>query len=182
MHDDLSDRCPILLGAGFVLFHIWKQVMIGKNTEERNLINQSTQQRNLAEKAFEFGEEAINSFNESSLPWAYAVNHCVYVGTMTSVYKDQTLQHFETLLRLKGFPAIWSPRFDDTLGCFYLLRAQRKFFFAEDKGQVDISSDVKYAEHYLNTASKNDPGDIDIREHLGLLDKLINESRDACNS
>jgi hypothetical protein len=177
-----SNRKGLLLGAGFVLYHAWKQEMIDRHTKDRLLGNQPEIIRKWAEQSFEIGEEACQSIETNSLPWAYAVNHCAYVSIVTGVYPEKTDEYVEILFRLKTLPAIWSPRFDDTLGCYYLIRAEKEWFLSIDKKKVDINDEIKNAKMFLEEATKKDPGDIDILEHLGRLHRISNEYNDFMNN
>jgi hypothetical protein len=167
----------ILLGVGYILYHAWKQEMVGKSVRERQLMNQPQEVREWADKSFEVGEEAYQSFEQNTLPWAYAVNHCAYVGIVTGVKPQKTVEYLQILFRLKGYSAIWSPRFDDTIGCYYLVRAENAWGTSNeiDKRKLDLKEDLDNARRYLEEAAKNDPGDIDIDEHLGRLDVISNE-------
>jgi len=49
-----------------------------------------------------------------SLPWAFAANHCAYVGSVLRIEPDKTRQALEYLLELRSTHT-WHYRFADTL-------------------------------------------------------------------
>ena len=104
------------------------------------------------------------------------MNHCAYVGIVTGVKPKLTEEYFEELLRLQSFPALWNSRFEDTLGVYYLLKAERMWDAAspEERPRLNLSSLLVTARVHLERASERDPGDIDLQEHRTRLERLEN--------
>jgi len=114
-----------LLGLGYVLFHAWA-------SEQRI----SAHSRKLSREAhgivdswvtdsFLCGQKAMAVFDHGSLPWAFAVNHCSYVGTCANVFRDQTDECVRELIALSSVKSLWHFRFADTHAWQIYKRADR---------------------------------------------------------
>jgi hypothetical protein len=167
----------LLLSAGYIMYQAWKQQMLSVPEPMRKPELQTGETRAWAEECFDLGERAYHILDPNSLAWAYAINHCAYVGTITGVRPDTTKEFVLRLAKLESIAALWNPRFDDTLGIYYLVQAQRKWdsSSAEERDVSDLAGDLTLARDYLNRAKLRNPGDIDIEEHLLLLRIFSNE-------
>jgi hypothetical protein len=136
-----------------------------------------------AARCFAVGEEAVRLLRDADdLAWAYAVNHCGYVGLMTGVEPDKTQQYLLELSEMQGRPAIWNARFDDTLGTDFLLRAEVALRAVNQvasralRSTLDeITSDLQQADRCFRQARSREFGDIDVESHLQRTDVALNK-------
>lgn len=168
-----EQRLGVLLGIGYVLYHAWKQENIGSNisppttNKSNDLIERVS---DWAKKCFYLGEEAVEKFPNGELAWAFAVNHCAYVGIRTGVEPKKTKKYFKTLLEIESLPTCWNFRFDDTVGTYYFLTAERLWENTPTDKRKDLDFQrllemLAKAEEYFERAKQLDIGDIDIEEH-----------------
>jgi len=177
---ELSDSVPsaqrggYFLGLGYVLYHAWNLELRGARVFDVDLAAMPEQARAWAARCFEVGEDAVRLLRDADeLAWAYAVNHCAYVGMMTGVEPDRTHRYVLELSRLHGRPAIWNARFDDTLGTDFVLRAEAELRSidavpaAARRAALDkIRHHIEQAERYLRQAREREFGDIDVDDHI----------------
>jgi len=151
--------------------------MTNKDINQRLWINQSDKVRSYARRSYELAKEAYDNLEVNSLPWAFAVNHLAYVGVVTDYKPEESLRYLEILLRLKPNPAVWSPRFDDTIGTYHLILAEREWYskYEEAKNEDRIKQNLQAAKKFLLYAKDKDPGDIDVEEHLERVDLLAGQ-------
>jgi hypothetical protein len=167
-----EERKGVLLGVGYVLYHAWKQEMLGASVRHLTKENLPEEVKLWARQSFEAGEEAFYLLPTGSLTWAFAINHCAYVGMVTGVEAEKSKEFRDELIKLQGFP-VWNNRFDDTLGVYYLLEAERLAANSERKRYLsDLEYLVGRADEYFERAKENDFGDIDIKEHVSRLDQV----------
>jgi len=171
-----SDRVGCLLGVGYVLYHTWKQEMVLGSDIFREESNKREEVQEWARKSFAAGEEAAFLLPRGELAWAFAINHCAYVGTVTDVEPEKTEVFFVELLKLQSLPAVWNNRFDDTIACRYLLQMERewKATVPEHRSILMFEERIRIAEHHLARAAASDFGDIDLEEHISRLQHLKN--------
>ncbi|HEX3760981.1 MAG TPA: hypothetical protein VHW23_19940 [Kofleriaceae bacterium] len=162
------------LGLGYVLYQAWKQELRGAWVFEVNLERMPQRVRAWAARCFEVGDEAARLLRDADdLAWAYAVNHCAYVGLTTGVEPDRTQRYLLELSELNGRPAVWNARFDDTLGTDFLLRAESGLRSLDDVSPAarpaalqKIREHLARAESLLDQARGREFGDIDVDYHL----------------
>lgn len=169
-----DQRAGVLLGVGYVLYHAWKQEKVGSGIGIHAAEGLEAEVREWAEKSFTLGEEASKVLPPNELAWAYSINHCAYVGIVAGVEPEKTGKYFERLVQLESFPALWNARFADTVGSYYLLKAERLWEESspEDREGLDLSRHFKSAREYFEKAKARDIGDIDIDEHINRLNLL----------
>lgn len=176
-----------LLGLGYVLYHAWKQQRRGAKLFGVGPDEVPAHARAWAARCFEVGEEAAQRLRDADdLSWAYAVNHCSYVGLMTGIAPERTRSYLFELDEMQGRPAIWNARFDDTLGVDYLLRAEAALpALAETPAPAqraaleEIVSDLLRARGYFLQASQRDFGDIDVDSHLNRANAALKQAKRA---
>lgn len=177
-----KERKGTLLGVGYIYYHAWRQVMLKANIKERLWDNQPEETRKWAQEAFNLGEEGyLDAFEPNTLPWAYAINHCAYLHITTGVPYDKSQRDYlQILLKLKIYGNLWCARFDDTVGCYYLDRAERLWHLSndEEKKTIDISKHIIEADIYFSSALKHDTGDTDLPEHITRLELLRDSFED----
>jgi hypothetical protein len=162
------------LGLGYVLYHAWKQELRGAWIFDRSVHEMPPYARVWATKCFEAGQAAVSLLaGADELAWAYAVNHCGYVGLMTGGEPDKTQLYLLELSELQGRPAIWNARFDDTLGTAYLLRAETALRAIhqipppQQRATFDqLLDELRNAERFFRQAREREFGDIDVEYHL----------------
>lgn len=176
---DPEQRKAMLLGVGYVFYQAWRAETIRFSPSARLPDLQSAAAKHYAQRSFEIAEEASGALDPNTLEWAYAINHCSYVPIITGVSPEKVEEYFPILLGLKHVPALWNARFDDTVGAYYLCRAERIWWSSrnDEKISMDLSDDLANASEYLRAAKRKDPGDIDVQEHLGRLDILSSQIR-----
>jgi hypothetical protein len=169
-----KQRMAILLGVGYVLYHAWKIDKLGDKISSL-VSNERQEELNAwANKCFQIGEEAAKLLPPNSLAWAFAINHCAYVGIVIDIESQKTENYFRTLLKFENLPAFWNHRFSDTIGTYYLLLAEREWEKRshEERKKLDISRILSKAREYFQKALIMDVGDIDIDEHINRLNIL----------
>ena len=164
-----NQRVGILLGVGYVLYHVWKQENVVRDTIEHESSEVAKEIEGWAEKCFYLGEEAARKIPKENLAWAFAINHCAYVGIVTKIEPDKTEKYFQLLLRLENNTAFWNFRFDDTIGTTYLIKAERLWGNSSSEKKKEIIpfilSLLDKADEHFEKASLRDTGDIDLDEH-----------------
>jgi hypothetical protein len=174
-----NQRVDVLLGIGYVIYHAWKQEGIDSDIVAPGSNKMTEEFKGWAEKCFALGEEAIKRIPKDELAWAFAINHCAYVGIVTEVEPDRTESYFKVLLKLDGSPKVWNFRFDDTIGTYYLLKAERLWERSSPGKRkiLDLSGMLAKAEEYFKKTKERDIGDIDIDEHMNRLSLLAGEAQ-----
>jgi hypothetical protein len=169
-----AQRGGYFLGLGYVLYQAWKQELRGAWVFEVDAAAMPARVRAWAARCFEVGDQAAQLLRDADdLAWAYAVNHCAYVGLTTGVEPDRTQRYLLELSELNGRPAIWNARFDDTLGTDFLLRAEaglRQLDGAAVGARRAAVQKIRYqldkAGDFLDQARGRQFGDIDVDYHL----------------
>jgi hypothetical protein len=156
-----EERSQYLLGLAYVHYYAWINAGEGEDA------------RSWAQESFLRAEEATKTLQKKSLSWAFAVNHCVYVGYVTRMlsaarpHRDQLVK----LLADRGSSGVWHYRFADTMAVTHLISAQDRLNSqrqaAPSPAVIDfIQKEVDHAKKYLELAHPAF-GDPDIDEHLG---------------
>lgn len=168
-----SKRSRILLGAGYVLYHLWKLDMDARPRDE-NQERYNAEAKAWASQSFELGKEASRILSPAKLDWAFAINHCAFVGLMMRLEREEIDEYLQKLIRFESVPAFWNARFADTLGYYHLREAERvqQACQSEEWATKDMDRHLDEARRYLMEAKRLDIGDIDVNEHLYQLDKL----------
>ena len=171
----------LLLGIGYVFYHAWKQERLGSRILGEAAVKVDDEVQKWAEKSFEAGEKASLALPKNELAWAFAVNHCTYVGTVTRVESEKTSRFFKELLQVMDYPASRNFRFEDTLGVYFLVGAEEAWdrATAEERTSLQLEKDIELAEGYFSQAEQNDFGDIDTEEHRARVIEMKNKLRDA---
>jgi len=175
---DLRESIPkqhlggYLLGLGYVLYRAWKYEKVGDGVRKESVAIDA-EVAEWADRCFSVGEEAVSILPETDLAWAFAVNHCVYVGIMTARPRSEIEPYLATLIMLQDGD-VWNFRFDDTMGCYYLVDIEREWAGTdpERRHQLDFRNRIDVAKKYFESASRHDFGDIDLDEHLGRLHRI----------
>jgi hypothetical protein len=117
-----SSRRRYLVGLGYVLFHAWK------SEQDRGKAAPQSRQVVLASwvhQSFIEGDRAFRGLRTGSLLWAFAVNHCAYVGTVADIERSKTAARLTQLASFETNSDLWNYRFVDTLAYSYYLDAKR---------------------------------------------------------
>lgn len=176
---EAETQARFFVGLGYLYFHSWlieteKGLVVGQ--EEKPCVGTV---RSWLEKSFEFGRAAVSDLDDQTLAWAFAVNHCAYVGTLGGLEPTRVEPFLEKLGKLEARPEVWNYRFADTLGYSYYLGARREL----GEGGVEQLSATKKTliDHYLGRAYKMYErsrvyyGDHEIPAHLNDLDRLAHQ-------
>jgi hypothetical protein len=169
-----NQRAGILLGVGYVLYHAWKLEWIASGLGVHETHELGVEIQEWAQRSFSLGEEAYKLLRVGELAWSYSINHCAYVGIVTGVEPEKTWRYLDELVRLETLPAFWNARFADTIGSYYLLRAERVWNKSSEelrKG-LDLAEDFVRARKYFDWAKEHSIGDIDVEEHINRLNML----------
>jgi len=163
-----AQRRGVLLGVGYVLYHAWRLSNLGGMITTDTEADVASEIAEWARKSFFLGGEAHKALRENQLAWAYSVNHCAYVGTMTGVEAGEIQKYIIELGRLETVTAVWNARFSDTVGTFFLTAAEKDWEQTDpDKRKdLDLSVSLERAKTYLEKARARHIGDIDVEEHL----------------
>jgi hypothetical protein len=169
-----DDRRAMLLGAGYVVYHAWRMEWLASGLGVHEVERLDDSVREWARISFTLGEEAYDAAEPSGLQWAFATNHCAYVGAVTKVETEKTDKYLDLLLRLDKLTDLWNARFADTAGTYYLIMAERVWHETppDQRSALDLRASIERAKRYFESAQGTDVGDIDIEEHLSRLEKL----------
>lgn len=92
------------MGVAHVTYWAWKRMKD---------LGQPPHARAMAERSYDAAALAKKAFLEGSLPWAFALNHAVYIGTMAKVRPAETDRMRKELVNVN--PHHYHYRFADTL-------------------------------------------------------------------
>jgi hypothetical protein len=175
-----EERTGISLGIGDVLFHAWKLEQARRAVSK----DQKDRAQEWARNSFAMGERWMADSVQDELARVLAINHCAYVGLTAGVEPIKTDEYVEMLLGLEPDPALWSARFDNTLGVHYLLSAERLWdrCAPEERKARGFSRHLQDAREHLSKAKKLDIGDMYLAEHLHRLDVLQYKHEKATRS
>lgn len=172
-----ENRPKYLLGVGYLLFHAWNAEVRGRMPSE-----QDTTIRGWVELSFELGEEGARLLKPSTLAWAFAINHCAYVGSVAGLDPTKTHRYLEQLGRIELDKSLWNYRFVDTLAYSYYLIAQRevdRVRHSLDPGEVENvrvkAFDILSKAYALYERARLYFGDDEIPSHLNDLNHLAAE-------
>lgn len=166
-------RGGYLLGVGYVLYHAWKSESGAIDVGDASSAV-AIEVQEWATRSLEAGREARRLLSGGSLAWAFAVNHCAYVGLVTGAATEEESEvERRALVKLQGEP-VWNSRFADTLGCYYLYSMDREWELSSVGGRqgLDFERRISRAEAYFSEALELDFGDIDLAKHIQMLEDL----------
>lgn len=167
-HDECL-RDTLKVGLAYVLFHLARAV---EGLSRRDDAVRILRDRWLA-AGVELAEEAKNGLDPGTLPWALAVNHCLYVGVICSSDMKSILEN-QALLHTCDKHPLWNQRFDDTIGRYYIWRFNERISGDDPEA---LREDLRRAKEYLKKAEERDIGDIALTEHRAELEKAEGELR-----
>lgn len=139
-------RGQYLLGLGYVAFHAWQDEALdkdgarlkGKLTYDDSVAALVSEWSHLS---FEAGKEALGVLEPRTLAWAFAVNHCAYVGAAAGFPEEVYRPYLSYLAKLNASD-VWHFRFSDTIAYYHILRAQRLFDLHAEGGEKPIGSGI----------------------------------------
>jgi len=166
-------RKQLLLGSGFVLYYAFLLEKNAKHPDQRRLAS-------LARRSFEAGDEAVQLLPENTLAWAFAMNHCAYVGTVTGVHPDKTSDYHDRVVQLRG-SEFWHYRFADSVAWHHILLAKDelrnvKKLRNRSKGKKRLFERIREAQRLYEHELGDIFGDIEILGHRMELNKLALDS------
>ena len=170
LEDEARDK--FIIGLGYLYFHAWEPEKLREkhNGAERVIVDDTLRKWIL--RAMELGEEAVRRLNEFTLEWAYAINHCVYVGTVGGFTVDS---YIDRLLQVEKVPNLWNFRFADSLAYHYYHSAKGLW---ERSGRQSSQRDIDIMLNNIQTArgvyarAEETFGDPEIPVHLNELNRL----------
>lgn len=107
----------------------------------------------MAARSLQFATDAAVGLPKHSLSWYWAINHCLYVGTLAGV-SSETLDMYVEALRSARASNVWHYRFADTLAIFHTVRARRVLDAAVSVSTHQEQDDVAVACGHLKIASQ----------------------------
>jgi len=119
------ERGRLLIGLGYNCFYVWHS-----ERDRFPALEPSIEGKEIglswAERSFSFGEEAVGLLKKDDpLGYAFAINHCAFVGVMTGVKHELTRIYLDRLAELRGEKGVWHYRFADTLAYSDHLEAEK---------------------------------------------------------
>jgi hypothetical protein len=160
-----------LLGFGYVLFYCWL-------LENRRLLFDGYDpagdgSREWLAMSFDVVKKAIDLLPAGSLGRAFAINHCVYIGSVGRIEEEETNKLSWRLSVIESVQEHWNYRFADTFAYRHFLAAVRAF---NHKGRGRearrrICRELKSAKEWIEKASP-DFGDSEITEHRSQIKEL----------
>jgi hypothetical protein len=162
-------RC--LLGFGYVLFYCWllenrRFLFDGYHAAEDG-------SREWIAMSFDAGKMAIDLLPAGSLGRAFAINHCVYVGSVGRIEEAETGRLLWRLSVIESVVEVWNYRFADTFAYRHFLAAIRAFT-RKGRGKdarQRICGELKSAREWIEKASP-EFGDSEITEHRSQIKEL----------
>lgn len=169
-----SARGRFNVGLGYCAFYA------AQTAGEKRGSHAKTLQRRWGSLSFDAAVEATTQVQRPSLEWAFAVNHCAYVGTVLGKNPRITGRYLRQLAALQTDPA-WHYRFCDTLATHHYLRAKSLWERmssgpkpSHDMELPSIFRSLAEAERLLRLA-RPDFGDPEIAQHRTEVSILISE-------
>ncbi len=172
--DQLSTkvRPKFLIGLGYLYFHSWepeKHRDYSKNPQANAI---KAQLDTWLETSFRLGEEAVETLESFTLYWAFAVNHCTYVGSVGELGGQRINPYLNRLIKLENHRELWNYRFADTLAYYYYLMAKNLFEESGKPANQLTSQDRQIIHANLKSAfdvyarARDYFGDMEIPTHL----------------
>lgn len=162
-----SDKGRLLIGLGYVAFYVWSR-------ERRRLGDSGFA---WAEKSFCYGKQAVELLADDPLGYAFAINHCAYVGAYAGVFPDETAKYFDSLRSCQGLE-VWNYRFSDTLA-YRELREGIRFWKESSEAAAELRKDLRQSAYdackraeALMLEAQWHFGDLEIPEHHREIRKL----------
>jgi hypothetical protein len=118
-------------------------------------LNETVTGQRMAERSFDAAQNALGVFGTHSLAWAFAINHCVYVGTVANVRGTETESLRAELVLVNSKHNHY--RFADTLARQFTEEVRREVL---RHGPAAITANEPYKKHVCSL----------IRRALSLLD------------
>lgn len=168
-----------LLGLGYVAFYAWYSDRSQPAPKVPTHEEHDDSETDWATISFSLGEEAAHLLQADRLGWAFAVNHCAYVGTMTEVTPDRTATYLRLLAEIRGDDSLWHYRFADTLASSDYLTASRlwqRSLESDDRERTTlVSKACGLLRDAKRTLSEAGPyfGDPEIPQHKLQIEQLI---------
>lgn len=165
-----DSRARYTLGLAYVYFHAWSALPEAERTD----------QVAWPMRSIELCEELVDSESSEALRWAFALNHCTYVGALIQPESARVSTFARRLAALQSGSEVWNYRFADTLAVRYLLQGQSRLnkasASAEPRQAVEAAlASFDRAARMLDLAEP-DFGDPDIVQHRTELDLARNEA------
>ena len=162
-----EDRARFAIGLGYLYFHAW---LLERNASHAGVASNSSQA--WLERSLELGSEAVQALPRGTLPWAFALNHCVYVGDYADSPPPGLAGSRKTLARLwHDHRELWNYRFADTIGFHNLVTAENQYGVVEGSRMNVPEHLLQSLMYHLNEAERHyariegDYGDAEIAEH-----------------
>jgi hypothetical protein len=167
-----------LLGLGYVEFHAWDGELESLLPDGIGRVDGAAQ-LDWAAVSFARGEEALLLLPADTLQWAFAINHCAYVGSVANIEGVKTEKYVAILQRLSTFPGVWHYRFADTLAWSKYTAARRLWDAATNRSDVqgEVCGLLASATRLLAQA-RPDYGDPEMPSHDEAVAEL--DRRAAC--
>ncbi|HET7541873.1 MAG TPA: hypothetical protein VFK05_18485 [Polyangiaceae bacterium] len=165
------------LGLGYAAYMAWRHVT-EMNT---NIYGTDISLSNLAAMAYSCGLKAATSIPMGTLAWAFAVNHCAYVGTRIGRSADDVEHWIAQLERIQGqYPHLWHYRFVDTLAYWYFAKGKALWEAAGKPSGANAQNHADYRRwcfqmsraRELWQSMNRDLGEGEIRQHRLESDRL----------
>ncbi len=153
-----------LLGLAYV--HFWAR----ENSNDSDAI------REWSKASFDYAEQAVRRLQKNSMPWTFAVNHCVYVGYLAG-FVAEAKPHRDRLTQLRASQH-WHYRFADTLAKTHLIVAEQQLAAFDCDRETPTTDMLSLVEKELANSSKYldlaKPtfGDMEVDAHRDELDQL----------
>ncbi len=179
-----SQRSQYLIGIGYVLFHTWRSENEKQVRQEHGGTDGGRELlRGWIEESFEVGEEAYRGLQRGSLAWAFAINHCAYVGSVANIEPIKTAYCLAQLGSLVANGAVWNYRFVDTLAYSFYLDAERLW---QSRENFSLESELDYLRqqvwrnldraYKIYAQARIHFGDQEIPAHINNIDQLARQS------
>lgn len=171
-----EEHARFLLGYGYVAFYAWRNWSVVRPDGSRHTDDAVV--RDWGRKSFQAASGAVSEFQRGSLLWAFAVNHCLYVGCAIDEAEELVKPFLGEMLALSGDSILWHYRFDDTMAYYYLRVVQREMASASGSiSNVGNSrrwcANLRFASKFLARIPRRlfqfDP---EIKEHGNSVDAL----------
>jgi hypothetical protein len=170
---DPEEQGHSLLGLGYVLFYCWF-------LENRLLIFDTARNEDELSRQWLFqsaaaGRRAVELLQPGSLAGAFALNHCVYVGSVGNILPDETKEFAWKLSLVSSVRDVWNYRFADTFAYRGFLEAMRLHKVTQPQGpglhRQLICDHLENAQLWIDKATPSF-GDSEIEEHRAQIRQL----------
>lgn len=138
--DDSEQYGRSLLGFGYVAYAAWEKRTGGWVDFNAAARPEYTRAHTWVERGFEAVKKTEECLSRRNLEWAFAVNHCAFVGLVANIEPKLTERFRGEVQSFIGDRPLWNYRFADTCVWHLVVPVRREWEKMEAAGKTDEGS------------------------------------------